>query len=214
MRHNTQRNSRVDFVLFVCDIIYTDIFMYRRRERHWIEQLYRMAGEVAQQKYPLKTFRKSFTHNFHAFHSICICIEKSAVNSNCSRRWSYDNMFTHCYFFAVLFSSFFFVSLSFSSHFTSFLSRCRCIVIHLTLCIPLSHWILCAVCMDYEQDERQTQAGQKWKLPPNGQPICSFSGNEKQSRTAIRPEDDSKRLVLILFCFFVVVAVSRWENVS
>lgn len=47
------------------------------------------------------------------------------------------------------------------------------------------------------QDERQAQTGQKWKLPPNGQPICSFSGNEKQSRTPIRPEDDSKHDIAI-----------------
>lgn len=49
------------------------------------------------------------------------------------------------------------------------------------------------------QDDRQAQTGQKWKLPPNGQPICSFSGNEKQSRTPIRPEDDSKHDIAILF---------------
>ncbi|XP_055319699.1 rap guanine nucleotide exchange factor 4 isoform X3 [Sitodiplosis mosellana] len=47
------------------------------------------------------------------------------------------------------------------------------------------------------QDERQAQAGQKWKLPPNGQPICSFSGSEKQSRTAIRPEDD---IIFRVYC--------------
>lgn len=34
-------------------------------------------------------------------------------------------------------------------------------------------------------------SGQKWKLPPNGQPICLFSGNPTQSRTIIRPDDDS-----------------------
>lgn len=67
----------------------------------------------------------------------------------------------------------------------------------------LIHFIFCAFAVDailyvyrlfwfVRQDERQVQAGQKWKLPPNGQPICSFSGSEKQTRTAIRPEDDSK----------------------
>lgn len=42
-------------------------------------------------KYPLMTSttkKKVFTHNFH---SICICIEKSAVNSNFSERRSYNN---------------------------------------------------------------------------------------------------------------------------
>lgn len=35
-------------------------------------------------------------------------------------------------------------------------------------------------------------AGQKWKLPPNGQPICLFSGNPTNAKTLIRPDDDSK----------------------
>ncbi|XP_031640324.1 rap guanine nucleotide exchange factor 4 isoform X4 [Contarinia nasturtii] len=47
------------------------------------------------------------------------------------------------------------------------------------------------------QEERQAQTGQKWKLPPNGQPICSFSGSEKQSRTPIRPEDD---IIFRVYC--------------
>lgn len=42
-------------------------------------------------------------------------------------------------------------------------------------------------------------SGQKWKLPPNGQPICLFSGNPTQTRTIIRPDDDSK-FAFICFC--------------
>ena len=42
------------------------------------------------------------------------------------------------------------------------------------------------------QDDRNQNAGQKWKLPPNGQPICLFSGNMTPSKTVIRPDDDSK----------------------
>lgn len=42
------------------------------------------------------------------------------------------------------------------------------------------------------QDDRNQNAGQKWKLPPNGQPICLFSGNITPSKTVIRPDDDSK----------------------
>lgn len=44
----------------------------------------------------------------------------------------------------------------------------------------------------HPQDDKQIHAGQKWKLPPNGQPICLFSGNPTQTRTIIRPDDDSK----------------------
>lgn len=42
------------------------------------------------------------------------------------------------------------------------------------------------------QDDRNQNAGQKWKLPPNGQPICLFSGNITPSKTVIRPDDDSE----------------------
>lgn len=42
------------------------------------------------------------------------------------------------------------------------------------------------------QEDRNQNAGQKWKLPPNGQPICLFSGNATPSKTVIRPDDDSK----------------------
>lgn len=49
------------------------------------------------------------------------------------------------------------------------------------------------------QDEKRLNAGQKWKLPPNGQPICLFSGNPNQYKTVIRGDDDSKYLVLSFF---------------
>lgn len=42
------------------------------------------------------------------------------------------------------------------------------------------------------QDDKQIHAGQKWKLPPNGQSICLFSGNPTMTRTMVRPDDDSK----------------------
>jgi len=42
------------------------------------------------------------------------------------------------------------------------------------------------------QEDRNQNAGQKWKLPPNGQPICLFSGNATPSKTVIRPDDDSR----------------------
>lgn len=40
------------------------------------------------------------------------------------------------------------------------------------------------------QEDRQQNAGQKWKLPSNGQPICLFSGNTTATRTIIKPDDD------------------------
>lgn len=42
------------------------------------------------------------------------------------------------------------------------------------------------------QDDKQIHSGQKWKLPPNGQSICLFSGNPTMTRTMVRPDDDSK----------------------
>ncbi|CRL03782.1 CLUMA_CG016279, isoform C [Clunio marinus] len=39
-------------------------------------------------------------------------------------------------------------------------------------------------------EDRQQNMGQKWKLPPNGQPIGLFSGNVTATRTVIRPDDD------------------------
>lgn len=48
------------------------------------------------------------------------------------------------------------------------------------------------------QEDRNMHAGQKWKLPPNGQPICLFSGNPTSSRTVIRPDDDSTYANLLL----------------
>lgn len=41
------------------------------------------------------------------------------------------------------------------------------------------------------QEDRKAHSGQKWKLPPCGQPISLFSGS-KESRTIIMPQDDSK----------------------
>jgi Rap guanine nucleotide exchange factor 4 len=41
------------------------------------------------------------------------------------------------------------------------------------------------------QDERALNAGQKWKLPPCGQPISLFSGSS-EGRTVIRATDDSE----------------------
>lgn len=42
------------------------------------------------------------------------------------------------------------------------------------------------------QEDKEMNAGQKWKLPPNGQPICLFSGHPTYTRRMIRPDDDSK----------------------
>ncbi|XP_037907133.1 rap guanine nucleotide exchange factor 4 isoform X2 [Hermetia illucens] len=47
------------------------------------------------------------------------------------------------------------------------------------------------------QEDRNMHAGQKWKLPPNGQPICLFSGNPTSSRTVIRPDDD---IIFRVYC--------------
>ncbi|XP_073813044.1 exchange protein directly activated by cAMP isoform X5 [Musca autumnalis] len=47
------------------------------------------------------------------------------------------------------------------------------------------------------QDDRNQNAGQKWKLPPNGQPICLFSGNITPSKTVIRPDDD---IIFRVYC--------------
>lgn len=41
------------------------------------------------------------------------------------------------------------------------------------------------------QEDQKIHEGQKWKLPPCGQPISLFSG-DTENRTVIRPEDDSK----------------------
>lgn len=49
------------------------------------------------------------------------------------------------------------------------------------------------------QDERLETSGLKWKLPPGGQPICLFSAisnpSKNSSRSIIRPNDDSERIV-------------------
>lgn len=43
------------------------------------------------------------------------------------------------------------------------------------------------------QTDVQRHSGQRWKLPPCGQPVSLFSTSGVQdSRTIIRPEDDSK----------------------
>lgn len=47
--------------------------------------------------------------------------------------------------------------------------------------------------MSRYQEDRQQNMGQKWKLPPNGQPIGLFSGNVTATRTIIRPDDDSEQ---------------------
>nr|XP_016940845.1 rap guanine nucleotide exchange factor 4 isoform X1 [Drosophila suzukii] len=47
------------------------------------------------------------------------------------------------------------------------------------------------------QEDRNQNAGQKWKLPPNGQPICLFSGNATPSKTVIRPDDD---IIFRVYC--------------
>ncbi|KAJ9588304.1 hypothetical protein L9F63_018328, partial [Diploptera punctata] len=46
------------------------------------------------------------------------------------------------------------------------------------------------------QDERALNAGQKWKLPPCGQPISLFSGSS-EGRTVIRPTDD---IIFRVYC--------------
>ncbi|XP_055537764.1 rap guanine nucleotide exchange factor 4 isoform X2 [Wyeomyia smithii] len=47
------------------------------------------------------------------------------------------------------------------------------------------------------QEDRQMNASQKWKLPPNGQPICLFSGNTHNTKTVIRPDDD---IIFRVYC--------------
>ncbi|KAF2898240.1 hypothetical protein ILUMI_07929, partial [Ignelater luminosus] len=46
------------------------------------------------------------------------------------------------------------------------------------------------------QEDRKAHSGQKWKLPPCGQPISLFSGN-KESRTIIMPQDD---IIFRVYC--------------
>lgn len=42
------------------------------------------------------------------------------------------------------------------------------------------------------QEDKELNAGQKWKLPPNGQPISLFSGHPASNiRRMIHPDDDS-----------------------
>lgn len=41
------------------------------------------------------------------------------------------------------------------------------------------------------QEDKELNACQKWKLPPNGQPISLFAG-QSNSRRMIHPDDDSK----------------------
>ncbi|KAL7051611.1 hypothetical protein ACKWTF_004528 [Chironomus riparius] len=51
--------------------------------------------------------------------------------------------------------------------------------------------------MSRYQEDRQQNIGQKWKLPPNGQPICLFSGNVTATRTIIRMDDD---IIFRVYC--------------
>lgn len=51
--------------------------------------------------------------------------------------------------------------------------------------------------MSRYQEDRQQNMGQKWKLPPNGQPISLFSGNVTATRTVIRPDDD---IIFRVYC--------------
>lgn len=44
------------------------------------------------------------------------------------------------------------------------------------------------------QDEKNQHSGQKWKLPPCGQPISLFSASCSENRTIIRPTDDSNNV--------------------
>lgn len=46
------------------------------------------------------------------------------------------------------------------------------------------------------QEDKNLHAGQRWKLPPNGQPITLFSGIPGAVKTVIRPDDDSKLTII------------------
>lgn len=50
--------------------------------------------------------------------------------------------------------------------------------------------------ISFQDDKHLHSENQKWKLPPNGQPICLFSGNPTQTRTIIRADDDSEYNIL------------------
>lgn len=47
-------------------------------------------------------------------------------------------------------------------------------------------------------DDKNMNGGQKWKLPPNGQPVSLFSGNTTSSRAMIRPDDESKYFYILI----------------
>lgn len=68
----------------------------------------------------------------------------------------------------------------------------------------------------YQEDKNQ-HSGQKWKLPPNGQPICLFSGNPTGTKTLIRPDDDSESLsinfTIYIFLFRKIVLYSYFSSV-
>lgn len=53
------------------------------------------------------------------------------------------------------------------------------------------------------QEDREQNAGQKWKLPSNGGPICLFSGNT--TRTIIRSDDGKHFLRFFLPIFFQIL---------
>lgn len=66
-------------------------------------------------------------------------------------------------------------------------------------------------CIYFQQDERHMQSTRKWKLPPNGQPICLFSENAStQGKKIIRPDDDSKYSFVHLLFFIKLLAKLRF----
>lgn len=58
-------------------------------------------------------------------------------------------------------------------------------------------------------EDRKAHEGQKWKLPPLGQPISLFSAGNDTTRTIIMPQDDSK----LGPTTFYSTQLSRWNRV-
>lgn len=59
------------------------------------------------------------------------------------------------------------------------------------------------------QEEKAASAGQKWKLPPAGQPISLFSGpTDGKTRTLIRSSDDGECAVILVDVF-----VKKYSNI-
>lgn len=60
------------------------------------------------------------------------------------------------------------------------------------------------------QEDKNLHAGQRWKLPPNGQAITLFSGIPGAVKTVIRSDDDSKfylysrEMTISLLFFFIL----------